>query len=261
MMLIPNPKMLKRRKHKKTMNKYVKKTYLTFGEIVSLVVNLPVVDYESKKNPFLTLSDESWFVSAIAIFFNGDPLDQDAIPFSKLKCCEWEGTEPPAHWELKDEIKPFLEMFRERFHDSLMMEKPDDSEIIPAFRNWFTRFFILINNTWDKYSNILTQYNALKNKLIDGKESGYTSETDTSANGTNRFNDTPQNSGLFDDDSHTSNLNESESSGSSDTEVHNFANDLYNVEKLRMLEEKFLDVYLTWTNEVGKKLFFTLSYE
>lgn len=242
------------------MNKYVKKTYLTFGEVISLILDYPNFRPEQYNNP-LTFDTVSFFMTALSVFLNGDSSDFDSWVYQKNKCCVYITDE--SHWALQDEIKPFFEMLVERFFNQycIEVENFDTTNVYRAITNWITRLSILINNTWNKYLSLLTSYEALKNKLIDGKESGYTSETDTSANGTNRFNDTPQNSGLFDDDSHTSSLNESESSGSSDTEVHNFANDLYNVEKLRMLEEKFIDVYLTWTNEVGKKLFFTLSYE
>lgn len=141
----------------------------------------------------------------------------------------------------------------QRFFNSICFECVDNSEVVYEYgKKFLTMFLNIYNNTYDKYVALLTNLDALRSKLINGKESEFESSTETSGEGTNRFNDTPQNTGLFDDDEFTSNITQSETSGTSGTTSSNTTNDLYNVEKLALLNDKYVNVMLKWTNEFSR---------
>ena len=164
-------------------------------------------------------------------------------------------------WEISAEGQAILNKVIQRYYDwncFEIVENPfiSSNDIInEKSLKFFQRFLNIYNNTYDKYVALLKNLEAVENALVDGKRNAFHSETDTSGTGSNRFNDTPQDTGLFDDDSHTTNINLSETSGESDTDGYNTNNDLYNVEKLKLIQEKYVDVMLEWSNEF-KRLFY-----
>lgn len=139
-------------------------------------------------------------------------------------------------------------------------EAPDDEKIHKGLYKFVSRFINIYNNTYDKYQALYTAYQSLSSTLITSKKSTAKVETENSASGVNRFNDTPQNDGTFDEDTHTTNINESETSGEGETNSTYNNNDLYDVEKIQMLHDKYLDILLAWSNEF-ERMFSPLSYD
>lgn len=154
-----------------------------------------------------------------------------------------------------------------RYAEWVAMEIPfelwdsiSDERIHKGLYKFVSRFINIYNNTYDKYQALYTAYQTLSSTLITSKKSTAKVETENSASGVNRFNDTPQNDGTFDEDTHTTNINESETSGEGETNSTYNNNDLYDVEKIQMLHNKYLDILLAWSNEF-ERMFSPLSYD
>ena len=84
----------------------------------------------------------------------------------------------------------------------------------------------------DKYSLLIQNLEANKNKLLDDVKSASIS----------RFNDTPQNSGDFSDDQHTSTVTKTENSSNVGTMMA----------RLNEIEDNIKQLYIDWSNEFRK---------
>lgn len=178
-----------------------------------------------------------------------------------LNFLEWDSDN--SYYVFKDHAKELLRILYDRFGRSYFVKSNSDeaSEIREISKMKINALASILNLTYNKYATLLDNLETLKNKLINPKESGYHSTTETSGNGTNRFNDTPQNTGAFDTDPYTTNINESETSGDSETTSENTVNDLYNVEKIAMLEDKYRIILLNWSNEFKRLFMLEVNYE
>ena len=84
----------------------------------------------------------------------------------------------------------------------------------------------------EKYSLLIQNLSNNKNKLLD----------DVKSSSTSRFNDTPQNSGDFSDDNHTSNITTTENSSNAGTMM----------QRLNEIEDRIKQLYLDWSDEFRK---------
>ena len=84
----------------------------------------------------------------------------------------------------------------------------------------------------EKYSLLIQNLEANKTKLLD----------DVKSSSTSRFNDTPQNSGDFSDDPHTSTITKTENSSNVGTMM----------QRLNEIEDKIKQLYLDWSDEFRK---------
>lgn len=84
----------------------------------------------------------------------------------------------------------------------------------------------------EKYSMLIQNLTANKAKLLD----------DVKSSSIARFNDTPQNSGDFSDDPHTSNITITENSSNAGTMM----------QRLNEIEDKIKQLYLDWSDEFRK---------
>ena len=84
----------------------------------------------------------------------------------------------------------------------------------------------------EKYSMLIQNLNNNKQKLLD----------DVKSSSVARFNDTPQNSGDFSDDPHTSNITTTENSSNAGTMM----------QRLNEIEDRIKQLYLDWSDEFRK---------
>ena len=109
------------------------------------------------------------------------------------------------------------------------------------------KFLTLLNQTAFRYKSLLSAYDTEKTKLLDKLE--------TINTGLAKFNDTPQGSGDYADDTHTTNLTRTTSTTS--TEV------MTPIQRLKEIQDSFSDVLARWSEEFNN-LFLeeaNLSYE
>lgn len=110
-------------------------------------------------------------------------------------------------------------------------------KVLYLTRRFLGKFVAVIENTWQKYVAILKSYKASENDLL-GKLQRISNGSDT-----RRDNDTPQDSGDFDDDPHTSFI----SNGTTDvTESYDDTSLIERLDKIQRLYQKTL---LSWLNE------------
>lgn len=136
---------------------------------------------------------------------------------------------------------------------------------ISGIRDFFGKLTNIMYYTYDRYANLLSLYQNNANALL-GKlkriTSGEISNTGTqsmegSASDIRKDNDTPQGSGDFDDDTHTSFLSKgSSTSGSERTDdlltessTEEEWDSEYLMDKLKKIQDSFRNVMLDWINE------------
>lgn len=114
------------------------------------------------------------------------------------------------------------------------------------------QFINILNNTYNKYAELLQYYTNAKGKLMDGIKK--IEEGETSANAKNRFNDTPQNLDVngetFDDIDHTTNLNLNNATGESTITTTDEKYEL--VERLDKVNRLYADLMLDWSNKFSR---------
>ena len=91
----------------------------------------------------------------------------------------------------------------------------------------------------EKYSLLIQNLTANKNKLLDDVKSASIS----------RFNDTPQNSGDFSDDNHTSTVTKTENSSNVGTMMA----------RLNEIEDNIKQLYIDWSNEFRKFIIWSVN--
>ena len=91
----------------------------------------------------------------------------------------------------------------------------------------------------EKYSLLIQNLKANKNKLLDDVKSASIS----------RFNDTPQNSGDFSDDNHTSTVTKTENSSNVGTMMA----------RLNEIEDNIKQLYIDWSNEFRKFIIWSVN--
>ena len=91
----------------------------------------------------------------------------------------------------------------------------------------------------EKYGLLIQNLTANKNKLLDDVKSASIS----------RFNDTPQNSGDFSDDNHTSTITKTENSSNVGTMMA----------RLNEIEDNIKQLYIDWSNEFRKFIIWSVN--
>ena len=114
-------------------------------------------------------------------------------------------------------------------------EYPEETK--EAIFEFYLKIHNIVKMTENKYSTLLDLYDTLGGAELLNKVT-------TSANGTSRFNDTPQESGEFDDDEHTSHI--TQTTGESATDMNT------PIERLKEIHDKFNNILLEWCNEFDK---------
>ena len=91
----------------------------------------------------------------------------------------------------------------------------------------------------EKYSILIQNFENNKQKLLD----------DVKSSSVARFNDTPQNSGDFSDDNHTSNITTTTSSSNVGTMM----------QRLNEIEDNIKQLYIDWSNEFRKFIIWSVN--
>ena len=127
-----------------------------------------------------------------------------------------------------------------------LYESEDGNKAIMKF---YVRLLDLLIMTYSKYSILLELYDNQKTNLLNKLKR--TSSTEGSSSGTNsrRDNDTPQDSGTFTDNTHTSFY----TAGSDSSEMESGTTEEWDsepiIDRLARIEEKMSNLMLKWTDE------------
>lgn len=149
---------------------------------------------------------------------------------------------PPTLTETDEARTCFKEYIWPRFYqEAIIYVDQDESE------SFLEKFCITkagqIVSWWisssEKYSLLIQNLTANKNKLLDDVKSASIS----------RFNDTPQNSGDFSDDNHTSTVTKTENSSNVGTMMA----------RLNEIEDNIKQLYIDWSNEFRKFIIWSVN--
>ena len=126
-------------------------------------------------------------------------------------------------------------------------EMPNNEEIENAFINWQHRYLALLNETYEYYITLLTQYANAKADLL----------ADITAISTNKvkFNDTPQNpntSDVYEGDNYITNFTKTEGSTSSPL--------MSRIMRLKEIQDNYRDLMSEWVNDF-RRIFYEVFVE
>lgn len=127
------------------------------------------------------------------------------------------------------------------YQEAVIYVDSDESE---SFLEKFARTKVGQIMSWwqsssEKYSLLIQNLEANKSKLLDDVKSASTS----------RFNDTPQNSGDFSDDAHTSTVTKTENTTNAGTMMA----------RLNEIEDNIKQLYIDWSNEFRKFIIWSVN--
>ena len=148
----------------------------------------------------------------------------------------------PAITETNEAITCFKNYIWPRFYqEAIIYTDSDESE---SFVEKFCRTKAGQIISWwissmEKYSMLIQNLNANKTKLLD----------DVKSSSIARFNDTPQNSGDFSDDNHTSNI----------TTTTNSSNVGTMMQRLNEIEDNIKQLYIDWSDEFRKFIIWSVN--
>ena len=148
----------------------------------------------------------------------------------------------PGTTETTESNNCFRDYIWPRFYqEAIIYVDSDESE---SFLEKFCRTKIGQIMAWwmsssEKYSMLIQNLTANKTKLLD----------DVKSSSVARFNDTPQNSGDFSDDQHTSNTTTTTSSSNVGTMM----------QRLNEIEDNIKQLYIDWSNEFRKFIIWSVN--
>ena len=156
-------------------------------------------------------------------------------------------------YDLKDYVAQMLDEFYLRYcdyfaaADSSVTDVPEEQTML----DFYAKLFNVLNVTYPKYATIIKFYKNNETKLMDSLNRDYTDDADSSGTVTSRYNDTPQDGGLFEDDTHTSNVNETSSSSDSGLEHKETYNNEYMIDRINKIRDNLSNLFTEWENKVA----------
>lgn len=137
-------------------------------------------------------------------------------------------------WTADSDVENLWQLVYSRFYDHYTIELETTDLTNDDITRFFIKFINIVNMTKDRYKKILSAYGTLSASVLMGKIT-------TTSNGKARFNDTPQESGTFDDDEHTTNITENDVTTSSDRDTP--------IERIEDVIRKYRNVLKEWSEE------------
>ena len=152
------------------------------------------------------------------------------------KCLEKAGFDTiPVTTETTESENCFRNYIWPRFYQEaiIYVDSDEDESFVEKFaRTKVGQIMSWWQSSLEKYSMLIQNLTANKAKLLD----------DVKSSSTSRFNDTPQNSGDFSDDAHTSTVTKTENSSNVGTMMA----------RLNEIEDNIKQLYIDWSDEFRK---------
>ena len=153
----------------------------------------------------------------------------------------------------KDYIEEMLIEFYNRYYDWNAIAYYDSNKTQEE-KSFMIRFLNALNITYPVYAKLIKLYKDDEANLMAKLERSYTDLAGNSGSSTNRFNDTPQDGGAFADDSHTTNINQINSSTSSNLRHNETYTNAEMIDRLNKINDNLRNLYLEWENKVARML-------
>ena len=149
---------------------------------------------------------------------------------------------PGTNTETAESQTCFRNYIWPRFYQEavIYVDSDEDEDFVEKFaRTKVGQIMAWWQSSSEKYVLLIKNLTANKNKLLD----------DVKSVSTSRFNDTPQNSGDFSDDQHTSTVTKTENSSNVGTMMA----------RLNEIEDNIKQLYLDWSNEFRKFIIWSVN--
>lgn len=173
------------------------------------------------------------------------PYSMDTKSFSGFlnACLQKKGLSPhSAISEGTEASKCFRDYIWPRFYNEaiIYIDLDESEDFVEKFdRTKVGQIFAWWISSVEKYSLLIQNLSNNKAKLLD----------DVKSSSVARFNDTPQNSGDFSDDQHTSTVNKTENSSNVGTMM----------QRLNEIEDNIKQLYIDWSNEFRKFIIWSVN--
>ena len=148
----------------------------------------------------------------------------------------------PTSTETNEAITCFRNYIWPRFYNEavIYVDSDEDEDFVKKFaRTKVGQILAFWQSSSGKYSLLIQNLEANKSKLLD----------DVKSSSTSRFNDTPQNSGDFSDDAHTSTVTKTENTTNAGTMMA----------RLNEIEDNIKQLYMDWSNEFRKFIIWSVN--
>ena len=148
----------------------------------------------------------------------------------------------PDFTETAESVNCFQSYIWPRFYQEaiIYVDSDEDEDFVKKFaRTKVGQILAFWQSSSGKYSLLIQNLEANKSKLLD----------DVKSSSTSRFNDTPQNSGDFSDDAHTSTITKTENSSNVGTMMA----------RLNEIEDNIKQLYIDWSNEFRKFIIWSVN--
>ena len=136
----------------------------------------------------------------------------------------------------------FVNYIWPRFYQEavIYVDSDEDEDFVKKFaRTKVGQISAWWKSSMEKYTMLIQNLENNKKKLLD----------DVKSSSTSRFNDTPQNSGDFSDDNHTSTITKTENSSNVGTMMA----------RLNEIEDNIKQLYLDWSNEFRRFIIWSVN--
>ena len=161
-----------------------------------------------------------------------------------IKSCLWQKqfVTPQTLTETNEAITCFRNYIWPRFYQEVVVytDSDESEDSVEKFcRTKAGQIMAWWTSSMEKYSLLIQNLEANKAKLLD----------DVKSSSIARFNDTPQNSGDFSDDNHTSTVTKTENSSNVGTMM----------QRLNEIEDNIKQLYIDWSNEFRKFIIWSVN--
>ena len=199
-----------------------------------------MIKYNDRR--YFTLDDVKRNIDLLPITEGPFSMEVSAVKMAEfitkaIKKCGW--TTPLRDWN--DSFSNYIDICWQnyiwpKFYDKVICYTDDDeiadNESAKVFANFVGPIIAWMNASNTKFSLLIANQEANKDKLLQQIKSS----------SVNRFNDTPQNQGQFEDDSHNTNV----------TKTENATDGATLLARLNEIEDNLKRLYEDWSNEFRK---------
>lgn len=181
----------------------------------------------------------------------GSPYDSGEGPYSLINesfngfingCLKKVGYNTVSFNDTQESYECFRKYLWPRFYQEaiIYVDSDEDEDFIKKFcRTKVGQIMAWWISSTEKYSMLIQNLTNNKQKLLD----------DVKSTSISRFNDTPQNSGDFSDDQHTSTVTKTENSSNVGTMMA----------RLNEIEDNIKQLYIDWSNEFRKFIIWSVN--
>lgn len=137
-----------------------------------------------------------------------------------------------ATWK-DSNVSSVLDLIIKRFNDEYCYSTYENNLTTRDKNVFVMRLINILEMTYGKYSKLLSVYSSIDSNLL--------AKINTHSDGVSKFNDTPQDSGDFDTDTHLSNITRQETDTGTDGDTP--------MGRVAEIQEKYDNILLRWSNE------------